>query len=31
MISTLMKRRRLASRVEVKRSGRSHPITGRFG
>lgn len=27
----VMKRRRLTSRSEVKRSGRSHYITGRFG
>jgi hypothetical protein len=26
-----MQRRRLTSRSEVKRSGRSHYITGRFG
>ena len=26
-----MQRRRLTSRTEVKRSGRSHYITGRFG
>ena len=27
----VMQRRRLTSRSEVKRSGRSHYITGRFG
>jgi len=31
MISTVMKWWRLTSRSEVKRSGRSHYITGRFG
>jgi hypothetical protein len=31
MKRTAMQRRRLTSRSEVKRSGRSHYITGRFG
>jgi len=31
MNQAVMQRRRLTSRSEVKRSGRSHYITGRFG
>lgn len=31
MNRAVMQRRRLTSRREVKRSGRSHYITGRFG